>query len=398
MKIELRYDYDTNGFFAANPQAKVAMRAAADFYESLIEGELLAIDPVQQGQNWNALTFNPGNPFSGEFLTIPNLVVPENTIIIFVGGTNNIGGGGVAGPGTDAGGAGSQEWFNLVRGRGKAGALATPATDFAPWGGFISFSMASPWNYQLDKNVAGTIPFVSVAIHEIAHVLGIGASDSWKSQRSDTHFNGPHALAVFGGPVPLELTDPSRAHWRDNMECTLPHGHSAGNANNVLSRAFGGFGTPHGFEQIALMDPAACPIGPFLKVLTDLDIAALRDIGWKIRPQQRLFAARDPEFRLAWESSGVFEYQVERSGNLLPDDGWETIFESTGDGTLIEYMPDIAGKPRGFFRLNVLPRVVAEAMAHVEQPVADEEPSATFTARHPVMVSGCFCHSKLFGP
>ena len=32
IKIELRYDYDTAGFFTTHPQAKIALRKVADFY------------------------------------------------------------------------------------------------------------------------------------------------------------------------------------------------------------------------------------------------------------------------------------------------------------------------------------------------------------------------------
>ena len=72
-----------------------------------------------------------------------------------------------------------------------------------------------------------------VALHEIAHVLGIGPSDSWDAlvrdsvagiPGPDAHFVGPQATRAFdaaggasytGGKVPVDNDD--FAHWRDSV-------------------------------------------------------------------------------------------------------------------------------------------------------------------------------------
>src|SRR5688572_19088991 len=83
IKIELRYDYDTNGFFN-QPGSKEALRKVADYFESLIHDSLLSINAATDGGgSWTA---KPRDPSTGLEISIPNLVVPADTIIVFVGG------------------------------------------------------------------------------------------------------------------------------------------------------------------------------------------------------------------------------------------------------------------------------------------------------------------------
>lgn len=84
IKIEIRYDYDTNGFFN-QPGAKEAMRSVADYFEGLIHDSLSAIDHTQwpAGNTWTA-SFE--HPATGNTATIDNLKVPDETLIIFAGG------------------------------------------------------------------------------------------------------------------------------------------------------------------------------------------------------------------------------------------------------------------------------------------------------------------------
>lgn len=401
LKIDLRYDYDTHGFFTENPEAKVVMRAAADFFESIIDDKLLPIDPAEQRKRWTATGFLPSDPYSGATIEIPDLVVPEDTLIIFVAGAKLGPAGGLGGPGGFNPGPGTnQQWFDRLAARGKTGALAAKPSDFGPWGGCISIGISDRWNYSLARNIQGGIPLLSVAVHEIAHVLGFGSAPSWKAQLDEVTFKGAYAMAAYGGPVPLEPTDPARAHWRFNLQCVLPHGHSISNPNNVLSGAFGSFGTPHGFDQIALMDPQFCSAGPFLKVFTDLDIAALRDIGWKIRPQRQLFVEEsdtaEAPIRLGWISNSLFDYQIERNDSLR-EGGWEAVAVLPGNGSVMKYQPELKGESHGFFRINVLPRVVEIAL---DEPLAEpaRDPSPSFAGRPPVMVGSCFCHPQLMEP
>ena len=112
---------------------------------------------------------------------------------------------------------GDQTWLNTVESRGQAGVLLAHPTDYGPWGGSVSFSTLAKWNFSSQAPAIGTNDFLSVAIHEIAHILGFGTSDSWLTYSTSSHtFVGPHAERLNGGkPVLLSpdghigLTEPS---------------------------------------------------------------------------------------------------------------------------------------------------------------------------------------------
>lgn len=88
---------------------------------------------------------------------------------------------------------------------------------------------------------------MSVALHEIGHVLGVGTPDAFKTQIVDGAFAGPKTTAIFGGPLPLT---PDLAH--------VP--------NTTMS----------GGTRV-LMDRSDAPGTRYLP--TPLDQAALEDLG-----------------------------------------------------------------------------------------------------------------------
>src|SRR6185312_5957657 len=143
-------------------------------------------------------------------VTVNNLTVPANTLIVYVGdedlsGQSDLG---VGGPG-GVSSSGVPAWNTLVSTRGEAGAAATPPTDFGPWGGSITFdnSSSAHWSFVGTAGLpaAGTNDFLSVALHELGHALGIGVSPAWSTYvDASTHtFTGPHAVASYGSAVPL---------------------------------------------------------------------------------------------------------------------------------------------------------------------------------------------------
>ena len=81
IEIDLRYDYDTSGFFN-QPGAKEAMRVCADFFENILTDSLSEIDAVSSGNSWEA---RPAHPSTGATLRLKDLVVPADTIIIYLG-------------------------------------------------------------------------------------------------------------------------------------------------------------------------------------------------------------------------------------------------------------------------------------------------------------------------
>jgi hypothetical protein len=243
------YTYDTNNFFSQ--PARDALEAAADVFEARIIDSLSAITPGGR-DSWTATTFNPGN---GDPLLISNPSIAADSLLVFAGGYDIAGSAiGIGGPGGYSAG-GSQSFFNSIK-RGQAGA---GVSDVGIWGGAISFDTLTTWNFSIDNSpISGQNDFLSVALHELGHLLGLGASNSWDNRITNGAFTGPSAMSLFGGSVPLQ---PNLSHWLEGTQSTLP-------GTTIL--------------QEAAMDPTI--IVGTRKLFTDLEFAALSDIGWQVQP------------------------------------------------------------------------------------------------------------------
>lgn len=274
--IVFDYSYDDSGFFA-DATRKNLLEAAAGVYEARITDSLGAITSNIDNE-FDISLYDPRNPSNYLNLnyddpTLNNVSLAANEFRIYVGGAALAGGTlGVGGAGSFAYATTVDENNNLDANglafynslsRGQAG--YTPAddipgndTDFAPWGGSISFNSSfNEWYFDTNPGTteafAGRFDFYSVALHEIAHVLGIGIADSWFNQvNGATHtFTG-----AASGTVALENDD---AHWKDD----------------VTYSPIDGAGS---FE--AALDPSIP--GGTRKQLTDLDWNGLRDVGWQV--------------------------------------------------------------------------------------------------------------------
>lgn len=388
VKIQLDYTYDTNGFFD-QPGAKEAMREAADFFEGLLQDSLLRIDPDSySGSNtWTALAFHPG---AGGYVELVDLIVPEDTLIVFVGGRDLGGVIGLGGPGGIAGGGGSQAWVDVVLGRGQAGALSSPASDFSLWGGTITFNNQTDWHFQTKGRPTGSssIDFISTALHELGHLLGIGTADSWDAQiDSNKRFNGVRSVASFGGPVPV--TD-DQGHWQDDGNCPFdPNG-----ADNVASRTYGSFGTGHGSVQIAILDPQSCLVSSssILRVFTDLDLAALSDIGWEVQMPLRIEtdALGPDEASFSWSSSTGSSVYLQRVTEL--GDTWSNILPAVvGDGSIKQITDDLPPTEKAFYRLRNASVMASLRLAPESLQSGEGESSSggSIASRLPRMVGSC---------
>ena len=249
--IQFDYTYDA-GFFTSHPEAKATLEAAADSL-AVFADDLAAIVPG--GGNWWEAGFY--RPDTGALDWLSNPVIPADTLIIYAGGRNLGGSLGIAGPGWWSAGD-TWPWIYTVKARGETGALDDPATDVGPWGGSVAFTTASniDWYFGLDAAGlgAGQYDFLSVATHELAHVLGFGTADSWDTCISGGVFTGPAAVAEYGSNVPL---DGILQHW----------------VSGTMSEVDG---TP----QEAAMDPELTQ--GTRKRFTDLDFAGLVDVGWEV--------------------------------------------------------------------------------------------------------------------
>jgi hypothetical protein len=256
LTIQINYDFDANGFFSDQGRRDI-LQAAANDIVSRFDDDLAAISP--SGPNTWAANFM--DPATGNTHKMPNLNVPADTLILFAGGRDLPGNTtGFGGPGwwSDLPSAppSTTAWWDLVRARGQTGALATPQTDFGPWGGSITFdTLFDRWFFGLDPSGLGPngADFYSVAQHEIGHALGfLQGNESWDRWVSGTNFTGPNATAAYGGPVPIK----SDGHWADGVKFN---------------------GGP------VVMDPVS-ENGKRI-TFTRLDFAAMADIGWEVSDQ-----------------------------------------------------------------------------------------------------------------
>ncbi len=258
INIVFDYTYDTNHFFGSvGSTQRTIMEAAANVFESRITDTLGAITPG--GTDFFTISFRNPSATNNNLLNLPFSVNPEE-ITIFLGARSMSGGAlGEGGPGGFLA-DGSAAFVNSVS-RGQPGYTPQDTsfaneTDFAPWGGSIAFnSTFGSWYFDSNLNTANDIngyDFYSVAVHEIAHVLGIGTADSWNQKKS---VSGTTLIGPNSGTVALSSDG---AHWQDGTHSTI-----------------NGQGS---FE--AAMDPTLS--NNTRKNLTDLDWNGLRDVGWVV--------------------------------------------------------------------------------------------------------------------
>jgi hypothetical protein len=266
-RINFSFDYSLDsGFFTSNPAAKTALDRAATVYSDRILDQLTDITPGG-GNTWSAVFSNPS---TGASMSMKDLTIAAGTIKVYVGGANLGGALGQGGPGGFSGDSNPPDpaFLSNLQFRGQTGASASPPTDFARWGGTISFDQGVNWNFNLNGPATGKNDFLTVATHELAHVLGFGTSPAFRTfmtkdagtQQYVGPFTGPKAMALNGGPLPMETPAP---------------GNNAQHYANSLMSTVGGV-TP----QEALMDPDITT--GTRKKITLIDWAALDDLGWDL--------------------------------------------------------------------------------------------------------------------
>lgn len=251
--INFDYTYDGGFFSGNNSNRQSILEAAGSFLGSRLTDSLAGI--TSSGiNNFSAVFTRPDN---GTVTTLSNFNVSADTLTVFVGGralgASILGEGGYGGYSV----SGTQNFLTTVSQRGQSGATSgASATDFAPWGGQLTFNTASNWYFDSNPSTKESFSgndFFSVALHELGHLLGLGTADSWNNKVPGNHFTGANAVTAFGGNVPLT---PDNAHWAEGTQSTVM-----------------------GVPQEALMDPSLTT--GTRKVFTKLDLAALKDVGWQ---------------------------------------------------------------------------------------------------------------------
>ena len=244
--IVFDYSYDSSGFFADASRMSILEQAAGDIEARLTNETWTALTPG--GMNSLKLNFfDPGN-FYGSSVLVTNPLIAADTLRIYVGATDLTDGSlGVASVGYGYGGDAS--WFNQVNER------LNSATNYDPVGGSITFDAApdgSSWYFGASAPQGGdSYDFYSVAVHEIFHILGFGTSNAFDQDVSDLSFVGEHVQGLMGGPVALY----NDGHWAERL-------------------VYDG--------QVPVMVPALA--NGQRRYATELDYAALADIGYTVTP------------------------------------------------------------------------------------------------------------------
>lgn len=234
--IQFDYRYDNGFFTGANVGRQTTLNAAALVFESRLQDTLAAITSTPT-MGFNAMFYRPD---TGALTTLSNFSVGSDKIIVFVG-AHSLSGNALAmggSGGVSLSGSPDSAFINNAYSRGEAGALTFPKTDFGPWGGDITFNSVSNWS-------AGGFDLLSVATHELAHVLGFGTSPSFAALVKNGVFTGPAATDAIGHSPTV-----ASGHWSTNPEAAMAPSIYAGQH----------------------------------KQFTTLDFAAMKDIGWTVSP------------------------------------------------------------------------------------------------------------------
>lgn len=310
--LRIRFDYslDTNNFFGgANQSRRALLQFAADSIIKRFTDDLDAITPAGKAE-WQPAVFHPSsgpsNSIAGTLVNVTkNMRVAANEIVIFAGArdlpgsTHGVGGTGsvffpAASNLTPQELAQIEAFRQTALGRGEPGATTSPQTDVAPWGGSVSFDTNANWYFGLDASniAADQTDFVTIASHEIAHVLGFGISrtgvtSSWDRLVSGNSFTGAKARAAYqgNGNVPLQS---SGDHWAQNT------------------------------AQPTAMTPFINPGGR--ELFSTLDFAAMDDIGWDVVNMNTSVTAQH-----RYADDGLYPVEVVLRGSR----GGETVHQVT---------------------------------------------------------------------
>lgn len=252
--FQFDYTYDTGFFTGGNEARQTYLAAAGSYVADLISGTPLATITPGGINSWTTEIFDPRD-IEG-ILQFSNLSVSANNITVYVG-AYDLGGSllGVGGP-AGYGASGTQAWIDTLASRGND-------TSYAMTGvGAITFNSTANWYFDSDassiEDFPGQSDFFSVAAHELFHLLGFGTNLTWVSLHSGGSFTGAASVNAYGGIVPLNAGED---HWLEGTESTI-------------------YATAT--VQETLLDPSLTE--GTRKYATELDVAALADLGYTITP------------------------------------------------------------------------------------------------------------------
>lgn len=260
LTFTFNYSLDSGNFFSGdNIGRRQHLEAVGTYVSQYFTATTLSAITPAGSNSWDVQVSSPANPSSTP-ISLGNLTIPANTVVIYVGGASL--GGSVLAQAGPAGYSvsGDATWVNqTVEKRDLSlGAYARTAV------GSLSFNSATSWFFdptpQANATFAGQYDFFSVAAHELLHVLGFGITDTgwgWKANLFGGTFNGSRSLDEKSSAQLGISLNAGSDHW----------------AQNTLS-----FSMRDGTSQETLMDPDIA--AGVRKYLTTLDLRAMQDIGY----------------------------------------------------------------------------------------------------------------------
>jgi len=236
LNIKFDYTYDSEGFFNS-PDRRAVLSYAAQLWSEVIEDDF---EKIPAGS-----AFEIRHPSQSDQTLEITLNDDIDDLLIYVGAREISGS--TLGLGGPSGYSLMGDKFTLRISDDFRNNGATE--NFEPWAGVLTFDSTATWNFSLDAPQPGKSDLLTVALHEIGHVLGIGTASTFDTFVQNRTFTGSNVVNLNGGvALPLHEDD---AHVED------------------------GYG-----DNDVLMDPTTS-VGDRV-LISDIDKAILADLGYSV--------------------------------------------------------------------------------------------------------------------
>ena len=193
-QIRIDYRFDKRGFFS-DPVRRATLEGAARIW-----GRLLSDSFPDVPAGMFVFIKDPEDPYgSGTTFTLEYAI---DDLVVFVGSAKLDGSQmALSGPSAGLSGVDDPTLLHALEAR-------YTGTPFQPWTGSMSFDTATDFYFDPTPDAPHTPPadkvdFLTIAVHELGHVLGFGTSDAFKGRIASGTFTGMSAEALYSGPVPL---------------------------------------------------------------------------------------------------------------------------------------------------------------------------------------------------